>query len=492
MKRKIKFLLTATLLAVMTVSVFAAIGCAGNKGTLTVDYPENLVFEYGEDCAVPEGVVKDGEKVINAEIKYTFTAPSGKVTEGIYPAIFCNEVGEWQVKYEYGSVSQVKKFQVKDTIAPDLSLGHSPFDVFADGETEYSLPEDSFSDRSEIDYDNITKTLTLNGETVKFNALTNRFVATEPGVFNYRMEVKDIYGNSTVEEATWNSKEVGWKDTALPENYLASYDDAGYINTVESGDISAYWIGMPFEEYLEEYEGATGVVKVTTPPVAPYNCAAIRFNLQKTLSEADLIGKNVVIKFLTTTNVTEMRFGSIMQLSDEIGASQNYPVSVTPDEWNYLVLDYDYIKSCNYFDPTQEGFNAFKLGFGLVDKDMSEDCVIYIDSVTVAEKLDKPENLVIKDGTLTWNAVSNAEGYIVSEDGVETIVTENSYKIKEEGATLTVRATAGESIFFVQSDKAVYFDPNSFEGGYLATFDSKNYEEVLSKSTTEGGVRAAA
>ena len=458
------------------------------KGTLSVNsFPsEGLVFELGNDEKIPVGTIKSSSgEILNQKIEYNFTSPSGKSITGYYPAVYCNEVGKWEVEYKYFDQSIKKEFEVKDTTPPQLTLTNRPADVFADGTTLYTLPQDTVTDISELDYENAVMELTLNGKEVEFNKLTRKFTADEPGVFNYKVTIKDIYGNTSTASETWNSKKVGWVDTDLPENYLATYDCYDYISTVEGGDISAYWVGKPYEEYLEEFEGAKGVLKVTTPPIDPYDCAAIKFRLSRTLSAEEMKNKYVIIKLMTTTNVDSLIFGSIKYIP-EMECSQEFSFPVTPNEWTYLQLSYDNLMTCHYFDPGEEGFNAFQIGFGQAFVEiMNEDCVVYIDSVTIADKLSDVKNITLNNEVLSWDAVDGAKGYEVDENGKKTVVETNSYKVTDPDAVLKVKALAEQnSVFYIDSEQSVYIDTTGYaEENDLARFDNKAYEEMVYKST---------
>ena len=484
---KLRLILLA--LTLISIALFA-VACSDYPGAFSVEFGENVTFEYMTDAKIPTGDVVDGEgNHLRNKTNYTFTAPSGKVYDGRFPSIFCNEVGTWSVKYDYGGQGGTYNFEVKDTIAPSLAFENVPGDVFVSDGAKFNLPDVVYSDLSKLgDY---SKQLTLNGQPAKFYELTNKFLAETPGEYVYTVTGADVYGNQTTISTTWNAKERGWTpssedETATNENCLASYNEKGYINSVESGNFSHYWNAKPKEEYLEEYNGAEGVLRVSGS-INRFGCVGFMFNMFKNVTEEVLGNRTIVIKLMTDNEIERLWFGSMKWIEQIDGhvvqACESFPFEVEKGEWTYIKLKASDLRKLNYFDEEIQGFSAFQIGFGeAFSGTVKNQGVLYVDYAIIVDQLDAVKNVKLENNTLTWDSVSGADAYEVIEDGVTNLVNENKYTVNNPDAVLTVRAVSENNKYKLSSDiKTPYVKP--LKGGYLADFSHKVYEQIVSVNT---------
>ena len=480
----VKFILTV--IATVCLGLFA-ISCAQEKGTFTVEFPENAQFEYMTDVEIPRGkVLDDSGNEIKNRANYKFTAPSGLVYDGRFPMVFCNEVGNWNVEYSYGQQSIVKEFIVADTIAPQLKFVNVPGDVFVSDGAKFNLPDIEYSDLSARG--KYSKQLLLNGEPATMFELTNKFLAETTGEFTYTVKGSDIYGNETSITTKWNAKSREWSPTSNDSavkstNCLASYDEKGYINSVQSGNFSHYWNAKPQEEFLSEYKGATGVLKLKSE-LNNFGCAGFMFNLVNTIPTAEALGdKSIMIKILTENDVDKVWFGSMKWIektaSGQVMQScENFPVEVKSGEWTYIKLTASDLRRLNYFDEGEQGFNAFQIGFGEAFKGtINEAAELYIDYAVLVDELENVKNISLDGNTLTFDQVEGAAGYEVVENDVSTTIYTTSYTVSDPNAIITVRALAGDNIYKLSSQKAMPYIKLADE--YILNFEGKAHEKLV-------------
>ena len=110
-----------------------------------------------------------------------------------------------------------------------------------------------------------------------------------------------------------------------------------------------------------------------------------------------------------------------------------------------------------------------------------------------APALSKPENLEIRNKTLSWDAVENARGYTVDINGVQHDIRRTSYSFEgtrfEEGTyTFKVKAR-GNDVDFADSDWATVKYVQGYESGlvYKLTADKKAYV-IESVGTAKGNI----
>ena len=456
---------------------------------------ETAEFDFLTDVVVPEATLDgiESSKIISTPVTYKFTSPTYRegrdekvdVYESFFPVIFVDVVGEWKVEYIFGDQTIQKTFDVVDTVAPTLSEPIRPYDVYADATKKYSLPSFTPEDPSGIDYgsESMIKTLTLNGEPLAIDGM-DRYIASEPGECIYEFSVCDKYGNRSSTTVKWNVKEKDWIDENLDENYLADYDEEGYINTASSGNMSAYWNNTAlYEEWLEEYEGAEGVLKLSAAPNTGYSLGAFKLDLQKTITASDLTSKYLVLRIYTTCDLGWLRYGcKSWQDERKVEATHNMQININANEWTTVVMNTAELKY-GYFD-LGDDIDCFQIAFGTYQTRMTKDLVLYVDSVTLSSKLPTATGLNVDGTTFTWDAVANVDGYEVYDGDQMTVVTTNSYTASSQDAALAVRPIANEAnVLSISADYPVpYIDMSGFEDYDVAPIDTSAYTYLFVKN----------
>lgn len=449
-------------------------------------FDSELSFEYGQESDIPKAYVVNRYGVRQYQtVTYQFTSADGDVTETEYPVAKCDSVGEWKVRCSSEKAETEKTFRVVDTIAPKIVVGPLPSDVYVGNtEKEYSVPGVNFEDASPIDYDNCSVELFFEGEPVTYNTLTQAFIPERWGEYTLKIKAADIYGNVATEECKWRSKDADWKDESLPEGYLATFDSVGYTNLISSGFINEFWSGTETEEFLEEYQGEKGVVKVNMTYNA-WNLTAIKIKLAREITPKQLGDKKIIIRYMVADKNTTGR----LTLAGNYVESQHSSVAryfdYTPGEWAIAVISAEDLERVSYAD-ADGVLRTLQLGF---ERKGSGSTSIYLGSVTVAEKLDKPGNLRSSNGKLSWDAVKGATGYILYLDDqmIELSAAELSYSI---GKAKVFRVVAkGDNLFKLDSEEALFVN-DSPKDGYLAEFDEEYYRYLVwnNGAGAEGGM----
>ena len=490
--KKTKRLITAIILLAIATLTFTLAACGAPKITEKDLGNLSVTFEFMSDAKIPidkfDGLTEEDVTAGNATFK--FVSPEydvgGEKTadeyESLFPSVYCNRVGTWQVICTYNGIAARGTFQVKDTTAPLLELPELPYDVYKDADKKYSLPRVTPQDLSELDSKSLVETLTLNGESV--NILSGRrYVATETGKFEYRLKVSDIYGNTSEISAVWNSKDPDWKDENLEEGYLADYNEEGYINTASSGYMASYWANSAlYEEWLSEFEGATGVLKVSAP-ANDKSLGAFRFKLSKSVTAEDLENKYFVIKLYVPSVIGGLRFGCKTWQSERGRSAEcvhNVLMNVTAGEWNTVFIPTSELKY-GYFDIEDNEIDEFQIAFGAYQSGefLAHDAIIYLDAVTLAERLGGIEDISLTDGLLTWKAQQHASAYEVIENEKATVVNTNEYRVENENSIITVRALSNEPTHLSADNGTVFIDMDGWTKYDLAKFDNNVYERVI-------------
>ena len=480
------------------------------------------------------------------EVKYD-------VYKSFSPRVFCDKVGTWTVACVFNGKTSVKSFEVKDQTKPELSLPELAYDVWASETATYSLPQREVFDLSEIDRKSVSEKITLtytyyeiDGEgNVKLDGENNpviftktndvkiltgrtytalpavkylteeeavKYVPTEtPGVLDYSLSAKDEYGNEQTLTAKWNVKDSSWTPKSLEDGYYADYDSVGYINSVSSGKASSYWYKSAINEtYLDEYtdedgKKANGVIKVSAPPNKDYSMGCFKFKLYKDVLKSDLENEDkfFVIKMLTPNANVVVRFGCMVWRNAN-ECVHTAEINIQPNKWTYVVVPYSELRDGNFKVGDKNGgesvtyvnasFNEFQITFGSnVPKNvLLEDCVMYIDSVTLADRLPTVDgkSFDLNNNVLTWDAVENADYYEVIEDGITEYVTTNSYTVKNVGAPITVRAMSDNALKVSSDAKIPFVDVSGFGENDIAKFDNRYYEALAMINDVRPGRRA--
>ncbi len=533
MKRK---RLLITLLTLVTALCMAfSFACAdkesGGGGLPSEPTPtaSGWTYEFMSDVVIPtenvfEGV--SGEDMLDGSVTYRFKSPEyvnaegetvKDVIESAFPNVYLNRVGEWTVVYFRGQSAVAKTFNVTDTVAPKIEFESTAYDVFVEVTNEeesgdegyeakykkYNLPSASAKDLSGININSRVDEVKLhvsesdpaydeNNPIVDLSVdAIGRYAPTATGKVVYTISVEDNYGNKSEETLTWNVKTRNWTDTELSEGYLADYDDAGYINSVEQGWVASYWADSQlYEEWFEEFEGATGVLKVSAAP-NKHAQGCFQYNLPGAATEEDLQGKQLMLKLYTPNDIEYLYFGckTYDQVSDMKHA---FRINIVPNEWNYIAIS---SAELNYgtFNRGDEEIDQFSICFGTYSGGykMSEDCILYIDSVTIAESLDPVDNVTIDGDVLNWSEVEGATGYEVMEGNTVTVVESTACAVTDKMAKIGVRAITTNPLYISQSTYTPFIDVASFGPKDLALFNTPSYEFIAVKNP-HSSARAAA
>ncbi|MBE5750350.1 MAG: hypothetical protein E7346_05735 [Clostridiales bacterium] len=535
-------------LSILSVSCFAlASGCA--KDPLDVDRTPSgsldLQFEYMTDAEIPYDAFPEitEEDVKTGKVTYIFTSPvyeekgeeKQNVVSSTFPGVFCDVVGEWKVTYVKGSKHDTKTFDVVDSIKPEFDVASRAYDVWfdavyeldennqvkldekgrrifakdADGNellgTRYTLPMIFPNDLSELDNDKIEQNLVLDTDlTSDDNKLESvrilpgdKYYVPAVGRFTYTLGVYDIHGNYNEFTASWNAKDPNWVDTSLDDGYLADYDEPGYVNTASSGHASSYWSNTQLsEEWLEEFEGAKGVLKVTAEPNRS-SCGAFKFKLFGDSTKADANGKSLVVKYFTPNSVSSIRVGASTWQNQEyngknrgVEAVNTVVCKTVPGQWNYAVVSNSQL-DYGYYQLGDQNLSEYQICFGeRTGPYVNEEIVLYIDSVGLAEELPEVTGYNLTGNVLSWNGITGANGYEVIEDGVTTVVDDNNYTVKNPDAEIRVRAISNDTRYIASNyySRFVNVDRSTFGENDLAKFNSEKYELSVEKSFRKGRV----
>lgn len=451
------------------------------------------------------------EQLVDGTVIYKFTSPEyaneegemvTDVYESYFPNIYCDRVGTWKVTYIYGDQMVAKSFEVVDSTAPVLEFTSLPNDVYVN--VKQTLPGSYSKDLSKVVLSTRTDTLKLytcfdtsctdESHVLDLDIKHKEYMPTETGRIHYTLSIADVYGNTAVATQEWNVKDPSWTDENLDTDYLADYDEFGYVNTASSGYVSTYWTDSEIrEEYFETFEGANGVLKVSAAPNSK-GLGCFSFKLQDEVYPADLETKVLMLKVYTPNNVDYLWYGCMTDQGGSIGMAHIVKMPVVPNQWNYVTIpttQLDY----GYFRLGDECIDAFQIcwgGNGANDYKMSEDLVVYLDSVSLAEEI-SVSNVTMNGNELTWTGHESATGYEVLEGDKTSVVAETSYTVSDKTAKIGVRALAdGKVTSLEQQNYTPYIDMTAFEEDDLALFNTASYELIASKNSSKGSTREAA
>lgn len=484
-KRKNVLILSIIAVAVVIAAALLVYFAKGYSIRFDGGFPKDLSFEYGSEADLPKAyaVNKFGVRQLG-KVEYHFTSPDGKESVSTYPVATCEKVGEWKLTCVYESAKEEMTYQVVDTVAPEIIIGSLPSDVYVGNkDTEYTVPAVDFKDASAIDYAKCSAILYFEGKETTYNSITSAFVPEKDGEWVYKITASDIYGNTSNAECKWRSKDPNWKDTKIPEGYLATFDKVGYTNLVSSGFVNEYWSGTETEEWLEEYEGEKGVLKVTAK-LNSLGLTAFNLKLAKTIS-LDQLGDNVVIiRYRIDDKNASENFKVAGSYQEEIKTAACKDFEFKKGEWQTAALTADDLKSYMISDK-KDILKDLTVALSGTGKEIN----IYLASVTVGKKLEAPKNLKVSGSNLVWDTVKNASGYYIYTEGAkkETEVKKNSYAVGKK-KLFKVRAK-GDGLFYVDSNESIYVNDTPAKG-YLAEFDEEFYKYLVwnNGARAEGGM----
>ena len=290
----------------------------------------------------------------------------------------------------------------------------------------------------------------VNGQEV-YNGTGTSYVFNQPKDKNYVIKVKAKGNGST----TYDSDLVGIpvRYVANPEGVVANFDDETSLFDVRNVTISNLY-GMAAQsfktEYLPEYKGETGVLKISVT-VGVNGWGVVSLKLPQTLIIDDTL-RSMTLTF----RLEGVERGDYKGLRVYGHGTGSQGTGIIPeignngiDAWYTVTMTRDLIVS-GYRGATSSDYMVF--GVALMPPESTY--YLYLDEITEErwEKLETPDNLKVQDGSLTWDAVEGAEGYIVTINGETERVTGTSFDLTSYPVyTVTVQAVSEKALWSSQS-----------------------------------------
>ena len=505
-----KKLLSILFAIAMSLCLVFAVACSDggnssgsdNKNTklsikLETGFTDGTQIPYAKEITFPSAIVADENgDVVSYEIVYKVTDKDGETTESSYPD-FELAPGAYTLTYFYSEELKLTySFTVVDSDKPEISFSNVPSDLFV-GENEYStLPTVRIEDASEVEAPVKKLTFRKNGEEtgteVEYNKMNDSFpVGNEQGTFTLTVTAADIWGNETTESVSWKVKNYDWAAPTPENGYVADFADEGYINYVRSGEMSPYWNikGDYKDEWLRDFEGANGVVKIDIG-FTPENYNVISVKLAKSVKKADIEGKYLAVRAYVSGESLDnfFGFGGIWYMDGQDSAASIRQTGLKIGEWGVYYISYeDLVNAKCYSDENDKNSDITKLQFCFHRTDaLMSYMSLYLDRITIAEKLPSVENLTAENGKATWNAVENAESYIVTEGDEITSVDGTEYTLRGTKGVVSVVAK-GDNIFYLDSEVAAVAYGITPKAGEFASFDDELYSALVSDKVNVGG-----
>ena len=475
---------------------------AGYKIVLDEPLEFGAEIDYAAEISLPGAVVKDKNgEIVSYDIEYRITDSENKTISSEYSS-FALKPGEYTVTYYYSSMLSLDiKFKVVDRVAPAISFRNVPNDLFVGVDENGFLPLVDIDDASAVETEVKLEFATFGGEKheVEYSKMADSFAVTEPGVFTFTVTATDASGNKTTESVTWLAKDPGWTDSALEDGLYSDFGEEAYLNTVKAGDVNKYWTVSDYTQgWLENYEGASGVLKLGLSFTDTQN-TSVAVKLAKPIKWSDLKGKYILARVYVEGDGLENYFGFAgnqkIQFADELSAATEKKSPLVTGKWTTYALDCDRAVALRMYsdenddkDNPSSDIKQIQFCFTRSDKSLAR-MYLYLDGISVAEKLPAAENVKVENGVLAWNAVENASGYRVNVNGTETVTDKTQITLTETKGYAFVTALGNEKIY-MESDKSfAVFGLEAKEGEY-ASFDDPLYEYFVGDDVKVGSETA--
>ncbi len=476
------------------------------------DFTEGTVIEYtAQKIQFPVAYVADSSgNVISYSVQYKVVNLSDHSELTDEYANFDLKTGQYQIVYTYTADSSVSKtipFSVQDTVSPKVEFVDIPNGLFLQDITEDTvnkLPLYVIEDASTGDGIDLVRTLKFKGEgdgdfrEYPFREINNSYVIDAFGTFRYELTATDAYGNQSTVSCQWKVKDRDWVPAQLPaEGILADYAYEGYCNLVESGDANQYYkIGNDyFDEWLEEFQGAKGVLKVELSfnNAVGWGNNTVRLRTAKTFTQQDLKGKYLAVRMYVEGEHIKSDFlfgGNNVAFRTEDSTTRAFTTGVSglkTGQWMTFYLEADTVEHIGmYPNATYNPDTTFYEGGDPADAiqlcfhreaGYFNNMILYVDSISIADFL--PDTvLTISGKEASWTEVPGAVGYKINLNGEESVTQETTCTLSGEKGYIRV-TPMGDGVITLdaQTVTGVYgLDP----GDSLAKFDDKLYIDLFS------------
>ena len=475
---------------------------AGYKIVLDEPLEFGAEIDYAAEISLPGAVVKDKNgEIVSYDIEYRITDSENKTISSEYSSFALNP-GEYTVTYYYSSMLSLDiKFKVVDRVAPAISFRNVPNDLFVGADKNGFLPLVDIDDASAVETEVKLEFATFGGEKheVEYSKMADSFAVTEPGVFTFTVTATDASGNKTTESVTWLAKDSGWTDSALEDGLYSDFGEEAYLNTVKAGEVNKYWTVSDYTQgWLENYEGASGVLKLGLSFTDTQN-TSVAVKLAKPIKWSDLKGKYILARVYVEGDGLENYFGFAgnqkIQFADELSAATEKKSPLVTGKWTTYALDCDRAVALRMYsdenddkDNPSSDIKQIQFCFTRSDKSLAR-MYLYLDGISVAEKLPAAENVKVENGVLAWNAVENASGYRVNVNGTETVTDKTQITLTETKGYAFVTALGNEKTY-MESDKSFAVFGLEAKDGEYASFDDPLYEYFVGDDVKVGSETA--
>lgn len=514
-----KFKLSKLVIAVlcMAAAIFASlamVACGSDDSTddkkyeagykIVLDEPLEFGAEidYAAEISLPSAVVKDkNDEIVSYDIEYRITDSENRTISSEYSS-FALKPAEYTITYYYSSMLSLDiRFKVVDRVAPKISFRNVPNDLFVGVDENGFLPLIDIDDASEVETKVKLEFATFGGEKheVEYSKMADSFAVTESGVFTFTVTATDASGNKTTESVTWLAKDPDWTDSALEEGLYSDFGEEAYLNTVKAGDVNKYWTTSDYTQgWLENYEGANGVLKLGLSFTDTQN-TSVAVKLAKPIKWSELKGKYILVRVYVEGDGLENYFGFAgnqkIQFETELSAATEKKSPLVTGKWTTYALDCDRAIALKMYsdenddkDNPSSDIKQIQFCFTRSDKSLAR-MYLYLDGISVAEKLPAAENVKAENGILSWNAVENASGYRVNINGTETVTDKTQIALTETKGYAFVTALGNEKTY-LESDKSLAVFGLEAKDGEYASFNDPLYEYFVGDDVKVGSETA--
>ena len=501
------------LLLALLAGVLLTFAACGGKNFIVPDSEivDGSKIEYtGEKIQFPVASVADAAgNIISYDVLYKVINLADKTEMTDEYATFQLKTGDYQLVYTYAkdpSVTMTVNFSVVDTAAPELSFMEIPNGLFLQDITEDSvnkLPLYSLFDASSGEGIELKQVLKFKGEKdadfqeYPFRQMNNSYEIGAFGTFQYELTATDIYGNTNTISCQWKVKDRNWAPEQLPgEGILADYSSEGYCNLVEGGDANQYYkIGNDYsDQWLEEFEGAQGVLKVDLSfnDAAGYGNNTIRLRLPKSFTQKDLEGKYLAVRMYVEGDHLKDSFlfgGNNVEFRAEDSTTRAFTTGVSglkTGKWLTFYIAADTAEHIGmYPNATYNANTTFYEGGEPADAiqlcfhreaGYFNNMQLYLDSISIADFLPDTQ-LTVTGNEASWTKVENAAGYRIELNGEESVVQDTTMTLPgDKGYIRVTHMGDGVTTLDAQTVTGVY---GLDAGDSVAKFDDVLYGELF-------------